>query len=670
MDTKPSVTENRKRLAQIARKYDPVSGEGSTTFPRIPLRISDAPHPVQYIPLVMYKQNKICRELSKAGTITTCLQAQQIPPTPENISLFLIEFVKLRFLYDFEYFAAVCLTIKDKTTKKDIPFILNRGQRKLLKAIEQQRLNGQPIRIILLKARQWGGSTLVQLYMLWIQLIHKKNWNSCICAHTKDAAKNIRGMFNHALTNYPLFDGIKLELQPYERTDNIKYLPSRGCRITVGSAEAPNSVRSQDAAMIHYSEVAFFPSTETNKPEELIGSVSSSVTRTPYSIIVYESTAKGIGNFFHTQWQLAEQLKSAFTAVFVAWYEIDIYTEPIKGDEQQFIETLTDYELTLWNKGATLQAINWYRHKKAEQPSDSSMKEEFPTDSIEAFQHSGQPAFKVEHIERMRKDCISPETIGELYADASPSEIKLKPEKRKKVLQNIRFQPDGNGQLSVWTPPDKQQNISYRYLVIVDTGGRSNKADYSVITVIDRYWLMHGGKPEIIAQWRGHTDHDILAWKATQIATWYNNALLVFESNTAETENTDTDGNHSEFIFDTIANHYTNLYSRTPADQIRQGIPAKWGFHTNKSTKPLIIDNYTAVIREHGYIERDNQALNEARWYEKKPNGSFGAIEGQHDDIIMTRMIGLYICFDMPTPIIIQPQTHRRKNKIIGEATI
>lgn len=668
------ITENQKRIHDNNRTYNSITGEGSDTFARTPLCIPDfpTPYPVQHLPAVMFDKLPLCRDLETAGTVAAYLLQNDIQPTPEAIHLFTIEFIKQRIRYDFEFYAAVCLTIKDKITKQDIPFVLNRGQRKLLRELERQRLSGQPIRIIILKARQWGGSTLVQLYMLWIQLIHKKNWNSVICAHVKDAAKNIRAMYANALTNYPAFDGRKIELKPFERTDNIKYVEGRGCRITVGSAETPNSIRSQDASMIHYSEVAFFPATEGNKPEQLIGSVSSSVPRVPYSLIVYESTAKNVGNFFHNQWLSAIENKSAFVPVFVSWFEIDIYTEPLTVPAEQFIDTLTEYEKILWDRGATLEAIHWYRLKRAEQPNESSMKEEFPTDAIEAFQHSGRPAFDNLQIEKLRKNCCPPEATGCLYADAPLSEAKLKPQARKKICQNIRFENSSGGLLHIWVFPDRTQKVSNRYVVSVDTGGRGLKSDFSVISVIDRYWMRYAGKPELVAQWRGHADHDILAWQAVQIAYWYNQALLIFESNTAETEQeTDTEGNHSEFIYDTIAQHYTNLYSRTPADQIRQGIPAKWGFHTNRATKPLLIDNYISLLRESGYIERDNECCNEARFYEIKANGSYGAISGHHDDILMSRMIALQICYELPLPVLTtDSETRTPYQKIIGEASI
>ncbi|MDE6867111.1 MAG: hypothetical protein K2J23_06910, partial [Muribaculaceae bacterium] len=51
------------------------------------------------------------------------------------------------------------------------------------------------------------------------------------------------------------------------------------------------------------------------------------------------------------------------------------------------------------------------------------------------------------------------------------------------------------------------------------------------------------------------------------------------------------------------------------------------------------------------YIERDGGCLDEYLAYERRPNGSFGAIPGCHDDILMTRAIGLHIIFhELPVP--------------------
>lgn len=173
----------------------------------------------------------------------------------------------------------------------------------------------------------------------------------------------------------------------------------------------------------------------------------------------------------------------------------------------------------------------------------------------------------------------------------------------------------------------------------------------------------------------GHIDHDLLAWKAAQIAQFYCKALLVIESNTLETKdkNRDTDGDHTEFILNQIANVYDNLYARSSSEtDIKEGAPRKWGFHTNTATKPLIIDHLVSCVRDAAWIERDINAIDELGYYEKKDNGSFGAIAGQHDDILMTRAIGLYICYrQMDMPKIIEKKIKtKRNNNTITEATI
>ena len=81
------------------------------------------------------------------------------------------------------------------------------------------------------------------------------------------------------------------------------------------------------------------------------------------------------------------------------------------------------------------------------------------------------------------------------------------------------------------------------------------------------------------------------------------------------------------------------------------GAPVRYGFHTNISTKPAIVATLVKVIREGLYTERDQNCLDEYLSYERRPNGSYGAIAGCHDDLLMTRAIGLHICFhEMDTP--------------------
>ena len=77
------------------------------------------------------------------------------------------------------------------------------------------------------------------------------------------------------------------------------------------------------------------------------------------------------------------------------------------------------------------------------------------------------------------------------------------------------------------------------------------------------------------------------------------------------------------------------------------------------------------LLRESPYVERSYEACNEYDTYEKKENGSFGAIEGHHDDILMMRLIGMYVAYELPLPREQKEKTTTKKTQgIISEATI
>ena len=652
MDTKKVVSENIKRVAKINCEYQPHTGKGSYGERRI-IHLPDSPIPLQYIPAKM-EEIELVSLLRQYGSIQNFIKGHlKTKPTPQAANEVWKHWIKLRIMYDFEFWTVMFVRIKNKMGDRDIPFKLNRPQRRLLSEMEMMRLEGKPIRIILLKARQWGGSTLVQIYMAWIQLVHRKNWNSVICAHLKDSALNIKGMYTKLLENYPawLLDSDEaLKFKPFEKMANTSIISATQSKITIGSAESPESVRGTDAVMAHLSEVAFWPSSPRKTPESMVRSVCGSVALLPLSVIVMESTANGTGNYFHKECMRAKQGESDKKFVFVPWYEIEIYSQPINNYEE-FISSLSKYEWDLWDKGATLEAIAWYREKRKEYSDHADMMAEYPSDEIEAFNHSGEKVFSQMAVERLRKDCCSPKFKGDIYG---------KSEKGKEALCDIKFAEESGGKLFIWDKPDGENNFLNRYITVVDIGGRSDKADYSVIAVFDRYWLMYGGVPEVVAQWRGHIDHDLLAWKAAQIALYYNKALLVIESNTLETEHSDDDS--TEYILETISRYYPNLYARQPSSMIHSG-GARWGFHMNRATKLMLIAHQVRMLRENGYIEHDYDACYEHDVFERKPNGSYGAMEGHHDDILITRCIGTYICYTEPLP-------QERQLKSVGKVLI
>lgn len=686
------IALNRMRNAEIRAKFNPITGEGSIGE-RKKIEIEDFPFSVQYIPLSMLKV-PLVQQVIEAGSIRKFLEDYlNVEYSDEDKEKVIEQFIRIRTKHDFAFWAAMYVFIKQKGGGEDVHFRLNRPQRKLIMRFERRRLQGKPIRLILLKARQWGGSTATQIYMAWLQLVHKVGLNSLIVGHVKDASTEVKDMFDKLIKEYPVsmlyemgeaYNETEPKIVGVGQSGNIHRIPQRNCKIKVGTAEKPNSVRGGDYNLVHCTEVGLWVTTDGKTPEQIVRSACSGILLKPYTMTVYESTANGTGNFFQREYDAAKNKMSQFESLFISWFEIEQYSAPI-DDINAFATKLWEnrnnanaasdreesgkYLWWLWEQGATLEAINWYILERSKYTDHGDMASEYPSDDVEAFVHSGARVFDKYNVEKFKKCCKAPKYVGDVYADGDEGED---------ALSNLRFKEDKQGLLWVWSKPDvdDKEEVTDRYLVVVDIGGRGKKADWSVIVVFDRLNQMEGGKPVVVAQWYGHIDMDMLAWKAAQIAAFYDNALLVIESNTLETHDKErqVDGDMSGYILNQIKDVYGNLYARKQSDEeIQEGKPKKYGFHTNVATKPKIISTLVKVIREQLYVERDARCLDEYLCYEKKKNGAFGAIIGKHDDLLMTRAIGLHISFyEMEVPTIVRrvKRMAAKRKRAVSAATI
>lgn len=685
------LKENERRNAEMLAAFDPITGDGSVGA-RVHVEVADFPLRVQWLPREMLEV-ELVRILMRCGSVEAFLEdVLGVEATAEEREKVVEQWVRVRCRYDFPFWAALLVYIKNKGGGEDVLFRLTYPQRRFVERLEAMRLSGRPIRLVLLKARQWGGSTTSQLYMAWLQLEHRVGLNSLIIAHQGAGSDEIKDMFDRMIKAYPVkmlhelgvsYAENEPKLVGVGKSGSIYRVPQRNCKIKIGTAERPDSCRGGDYNLVHLSEVGLWKTTDGKKPEDIVRSACSGVLLEPYTMIVYESTANGTGNFFQREYDAAKAGQSQFEAMFVSWFDIEKYSMPMadlegfarrlwKGRESEAVGSAREesgrYLWWLWERGARLEAIAWYVAERAKYNEHAPMASEYPSDDVEAFVHSGSRVFDKYRVEALRGSCLPARWRGELVGEGREG---------KAALDGLHFVEDAQGGLLVWERPEVavEERVAHRYLVVVDIGGRGTKADYSVIVVFDRLFMMEGGRPEVVAQWYGHCDADLLAWRAAQIAKWYDEALLVIESNTLETHDRDrsVDGDLSGFILNQIRDVYDNLYARRQSEEaVREGLPVRYGFHTNVSTKPMIISLLIKVVREGLYVERDVRCLDEYLCYERKPNGSYGAIVGRHDDLLMTRAIGLHVCFsEMELPCVVPLSARRvRKKRVVGEASL
>lgn len=156
------LEENARRNAENSRLFDPVSGEGSVGS-RFLFDVRGLSR--SWLPDTM-RGERMIGSLAASGDVDLYLRKELgRTPTQRDRERLASRLDRLRMLHDFPYWAATRAYIKDKRGGDDVLFRLNRPQRKFVERLERMRVEGRPIRLILLKARQWGGRTYHHLLM-------------------------------------------------------------------------------------------------------------------------------------------------------------------------------------------------------------------------------------------------------------------------------------------------------------------------------------------------------------------------------------------------------------------------------------------------------------------------------------------------------------------------
>ena len=180
---------------------------------------------------------------------------------------------------------------------------------------------------------------------------------------------------------------------PVTGAANAKELsfPSLDSGYRVGTAGTKGVGRSGTVQYFHGSEVAFWPNADTHA-----AGVIQSVPNEPGTEIIHESTANGLGNFFHQKWQEAEIGRGEYQAIFVPWYWQDEYTL----NDPDFVPNSAEQDYKDMY-GVTQDQLAWRRRKIEELGSEWLFKQEYPANSSEAFQVSGEDRY------------INPEKVNE-----------------------------------------------------------------------------------------------------------------------------------------------------------------------------------------------------------------------------------------------------------------
>ena len=514
-----------------------------------------------------------------------------------------------------------CLKIKTKSGTV-VPFRLNDAQRKLYAVAKRQQDAGKPVRLIILKARQLGFSTLTE-GLIFHACATRKNVNALIVAHREDATANLFRM------SKLFYDELPAPVKPMLRASNAQELvfenpsklrserearPGLRSRIRCATAGGRGIGRSDTLQCVHLSEYAFWPDGADGKASTLAG-ILQAVPSLPGTMVVIESTANGFEDF-KERWDAAVAGENDFEPVFFAWFENPDYSMPVvPGTEwtPEERELRDAYRLTD-------EQLQWRRWCIANNCGGSldMFRQEYPASPGEAFLHSGTGVFDNEQIVLRLERLPGPAGRGE-FTDGEWTESET-------------------GAITLYELPEE----GVPYVLGGDTAGEGS--DYFTAIVIDNV------TGRIVAKLRQKYSEPEYVRQICALGRFYNDALVAIETNFSTYP-----------VMKLQEMEYPNQYSREREDTYTRQMKKSYGFRTDRQSRPRAIANLVEVFSSHPEWFTDRELLEEMLTFCYNEDHRPEALAGKHDDLVMGAAITYAVRHQQRMTVLTEPEKPREK---------
>jgi len=497
--------------------------------------------------------------------------------------------IRERLLYEFPFYSKSALKIRTKSG--DIaPLALNPAQEILQKAVDKQQKTEGKIRIIILKARQQGLSTYVGGH-LYFSVSQNKARKAMVITHHADSTRALFDMTKRYHENCPEI------LKPHTKYSSRRELSFDilDSSFVVATAGGDSVGRGETITNLHASELAFWPKSSAT---DIWNGLAQAVPNTPNTAIFIESTANGVSGIFYDLWKGAVEGKNGYVPVFIPWFTDPDYREEVP---KKFKRTPEERDLVKKYKLDNEQLM--FRRRKIAQNGIDLFKQEYPSFPDEAFLTTGRPVF-------------NPDQLQQLLPDTRDIEERL-------ALETDEWVNHSRGELTTFYKHDSGE----QYVIGADVSMGIRNGDYSVATVLD-------SKKRQVATWRGHVHPDYFATVLFQLGSYYNEAFICVENNS-----------HGILTCTRLGKDlgYPNFYTEVQHDKITDRETVKLGFTTTVKTKPLIIDQLRASMREHELELNDKVTIREMLTYIVTESGSMEAEHGCFDDCVMSLALANYV---------------------------
>ncbi len=398
-----------------------------------------------------------------------------------------------------------------------------------------------------------------------------------------------------------------------DRTNN----PGLRSSIRVETAGNLEAGRAYTLHNLHISELAFW-----ENPDEVMTGLLQSVPEEPNTMIVVESTANGMGNYFYDLCQDAIAGKNDFTFIFIPWWEVDEYSKKAPKDFELYDYDHPNYdnELRIQKRfNLTLDQMYWRRQKIRNYFKNDLKKfqQEYPADQIEAFITTGSHVFDLEVLKDYSELIKNIEPVrGEFrWLDNEDLSIMRDSEAKNAQIRNgVQFLPRGNGRWAIWQFPEDND----KYAIGADVAEGLAEGNFSAAEIGSRKNIAQ------VAEFKDRIKPEIYSDELAKAGHFYNEALIAVEAN-----------NHGLTTLTHLRPIYPYLYYERDFTDKSLKPRDRMGWMTTRKTKVLMIDKLDKNMRNRDIVIMSKELISEMTKYVELPDGSMGADQKSTDDLVM-----------------------------------
>jgi hypothetical protein len=427
--------------------------------------------------------------------------------------------------------------------------------------------------VLVLKARQIGLTTIAAAYAFWTAFFREDHpW--MLVSAGEEAAKRAITRLKYGYTRLPQWmkdRGPEVttwagQMLGFDNNSKIEALPSTAA---AGRGDSVYGVIFDEAAHM----------VDAN-------SVFGALDPLTYGIMIVFSTAKGMGNWFHSRWIESQKKGSPWVGVFFPWSAVP------ERDQAWYEKTKLKYAGEMW-----------------------LFYQEYPNTPEEAFAKSGQVAIGADLMDQQ---------------DWREEEARwrwLPHEQRFELMEDLE---DDDVMLRLWAPPEVERDETGRairdpnYVIFCDTAEGLEHGDFNAISVWNANTL------EEVAAMETRYPIEYMGELLEELGYQFHTALVVIERNNT--------GLVPVTYLAKVA-RYPRLYRMQDIGKRKHGKRSeRYGWRTDVSTKPKMVHDFRKALGDGHILIHNERFRIQMQTYVRDGKGSYNATSGNHDDAIIATL--------------------------------